>query len=123
LSIAVDEVLRYVKNTPAKLNVLAISKLFPFYTLPDSIIAIVALTNLYQARSQGDRVSKSLKNTEKNNLPRRTLQYIEYFPAWVGSHKAIGYEPLLRVCTTSIADALGKLVLLLLSIKCHKQTF
>jgi hypothetical protein len=61
LSIAVDEVLRYVKNTPAKLNFLAISKFFPFHTLPDSIVAIVALTNLYQAHSQGQQVTKKYR--------------------------------------------------------------
>jgi hypothetical protein len=66
------------------------------------------------------RVSKSLKNIEKKQPPppHSTI----YFPAWVGSHKAVGYgkDPLLRVCTVSIANALRKLVFLLLSIMVPK---
>lgn len=37
------------------------------------------------------RVKKSLKNIE-NNFARRALQYIEFFPIWIGWHKAVGYS-------------------------------
>jgi hypothetical protein len=81
-------------------------KFFPFCALSDSVMAIMALTKLYQARSQGQQVTKKYR---KNDLPNHALQYNEYFCAWVGLHKAVdhGKKPLLRVCIVSIADALS----------------
>jgi hypothetical protein len=71
-------------------------KFFPFRTLLDFVIAIAALTELYQACSWGQQVTKKYK---ENNLPcPAALQYAEYFFVRVGLHKAFGHgkEPLLR---------------------------